>query len=163
MVKHLYLSGVLVVAAWLAGGGSLGAQTGAGSEQSASAKELPAGTVEVVEAPKAATAAPGSTQAGLPGALRAETSKAPGGTSSAPAGSSSVQAGSPSPQTGSPSAQTEKQKALAMQTQKLAAMAMELKASVDKTNKDILSWAVVQQAQQIEQYVHQLKQGEVKR
>jgi hypothetical protein len=50
-----------------------------------------------------------------------------------------------------------------MQTEKLVAMATELKVSVDKTNKNILSWAVVQQAQQIEQYAHQLKLGEVKR
>lgn len=176
MAKFWYLSGVLVVGAWLAAGGSLGAQAGAGSEQSASAKQLPAGAVEVVVA-KPAITTPGSAPARLPGGPPAGTSSTPAGTSSAqagtsssPAGASSAQAGTSSApagassaQAGTSSAQTEKQKALAMQTQKLAAMATELKASVDKTNKDILSWAVVQQAQQIEQYVHQLKLGEVKR
>jgi hypothetical protein len=48
---------------------------------------------------------------------------------------------------------------LQVQTEKLAAMASELKARVDKSNKDVLSVAVVQQAQAIEQYAHQLKQG----
>jgi hypothetical protein len=51
---------------------------------------------------------------------------------------------------------------LQVQTEKLAAMASELKARVDKTNKDVLSVAVVQQAQAIEQYAHQLKQGNPK-
>jgi hypothetical protein len=51
---------------------------------------------------------------------------------------------------------------LQLQTEKLAAMAAELKARVDKTNKDVLSLSVVQQAQAIEQYAHQLKQGDPK-
>jgi hypothetical protein len=51
---------------------------------------------------------------------------------------------------------------LQVQTERLAAMASELKARVDKTNKDVLSVAVVQQAQAIEQYAHQLKQGSPK-
>jgi hypothetical protein len=51
---------------------------------------------------------------------------------------------------------------LQLQTEKLAAMAAELKARVDKTNKDVLSLSVVQQAQAIEQYAHQLKQGDLK-
>jgi hypothetical protein len=148
MAKRLYLSGVLVVGAWLAGGGGLGAQAGGGSEQSASAKQLPPGAVEVVVATKPAITTPGSAPAGLPGGPQAASSSAPARPSSAPAGPSSAPVG--------------KQKALVMQTEKLAAMATELKVSVDKTNKDILSWAVVQQAQQIEQYAHQLKQGEVK-
>jgi len=52
-----------------------------------------------------------------------------------------------------------KQTSLELQTEKLLAMATELKLRVDKTNKDILSYAVVRQAQEIEQYVHQLKQS----
>jgi hypothetical protein len=56
-----------------------------------------------------------------------------------------------------------KQSELALETDKLVAMAAELKARVDKTNKDILSVEVVQQAQAIEQYAHQMKQGLVKK
>ncbi len=56
-----------------------------------------------------------------------------------------------------------KQSELVLETDKLVAMAAELKARVDKTNKDILSLEVVQQAQAIEQYAHQMKQGSVKR
>jgi hypothetical protein len=59
--------------------------------------------------------------------------------------------------------QAVKQTALALQAQKLVAMATELKASVDRTNKDILSCAVVRQAQDIEQYAHQMKQNDVKK
>jgi hypothetical protein len=51
---------------------------------------------------------------------------------------------------------------LQIQTEKLAAMADELKARVDKTNRNVLSVAVVQQAQAIEQYAHNLKQGSPK-
>jgi len=51
-----------------------------------------------------------------------------------------------------------KQTTLALETDKLVAMAAELKARVDKTNKDILSLEVVQQAQAIEQFAHQMKQ-----
>ena len=68
------------------------------------------------------------------------------------------------PRTGpSSSPQTEKQKALALETEKLVAMATELKQRVDKTNKDILSLRVVEQAKQIEEYAHQLKQEEPKK
>jgi hypothetical protein len=63
-------------------------------------------------------------------------------------------------QTGVPAS---KQSELALETDKLVAMAAELKARVDKTNKDILSLEVVQQAQAIEQYAHQMKQGSMKR
>ncbi|HEX4651102.1 MAG TPA: hypothetical protein VH250_06315 [Granulicella sp.] len=56
-----------------------------------------------------------------------------------------------------------KQTALALETDKLAAMAAELKLRVDKTNKDILSLEVVQEAQAIEQLAHQMKQGSGKR
>ena len=49
-----------------------------------------------------------------------------------------------------PDARTEKQKALAKQTEKLFDMATELKAQVDKTNKNILSMKVVEKAQEIE-------------
>ena len=45
---------------------------------------------------------------------------------------------------------TEKQKALARQTEQLFDMATELKAQVDKTNKNILSLKVVQDAEEIE-------------
>lgn len=63
-------------------------------------------------------------------------------------------------QTGVPAS---KQSDLALETDKLVAMAAELKARVDKTNKDILSLEVVQQAQAIEQYAHQMRQGSMKR
>jgi len=56
-----------------------------------------------------------------------------------------------------------KRTALALETDKLVAMAAELKARVDKTNKDILSLEVVQQAQAIEQFAHQMKQESGKR
>jgi hypothetical protein len=59
--------------------------------------------------------------------------------------------------------QTGTQSPLALQTEKLVAMATELKVRVDKTNKDILSWEVVRQAQEIERYAHQMKQSEVKK
>ena len=59
--------------------------------------------------------------------------------------------------------QAVKQTALALQAQKLVAMATELKASVDRTNKDILSCEVVRKAQDIEQYAHQMKQDGVKK
>jgi hypothetical protein len=45
---------------------------------------------------------------------------------------------------------TEKQKALARQTERLFDMATELKAEVDKTNKNILSLKVVAKAEEIE-------------
>ena len=88
------------------------------------------------------------------------------GTSGAPvnvaAGPQTGTAGNP--QAGpSGSAQTERQKTLAMETEKLVAMATELKARVDKTNKDILSLKVVQEAQEIEQYAHELKQADAKK
>ncbi|HWZ52573.1 MAG TPA: hypothetical protein VNW54_14020 [Granulicella sp.] len=88
------------------------------------------------------------------------------GTSGAPgnvaAGPQTGTAGNP--QTGpSGSAQTERQKTLAMETEKLVAMATELKVRVDKTNKDILSLRVVEQAKAIEEYAHQLKQEEPKK
>jgi hypothetical protein len=51
---------------------------------------------------------------------------------------------------------------LQLQTEKLAAMAAELKARVAKSNKDVLSVPVIQQAQAIEQYAHELKQGDSK-
>ena len=41
-------------------------------------------------------------------------------------------------------------------------MAAELKARVAKSNKDVLSVPVIQQAQAIEQYAHELKQGDSK-
>jgi hypothetical protein len=59
--------------------------------------------------------------------------------------------------------QAVKQTALALQAQKLVAMAAELKASVDKTNKDILSCEVVRQAQDLEQYARQMKQNDGKK
>ena len=52
---------------------------------------------------------------------------------------------------------------LALETDKLVAMAAELKARVDKTNKDILSLEVVQEAQAIEVFAHQMKQESGKR
>ena len=75
-----------------------------------------------------------------------------------------VAAAAPSPgQAGTQEIQTVKRTLLAMRTEKLVAMATELKVQVDKTNKDILSCAVVQQAQKIEKYAHQLKQEEGKK
>jgi hypothetical protein len=71
-----------------------------------------------------------------------------------------VPAASPAAQTGTPAV---KPTALALQTEKLLAMATELKLRVDKTNKDILSCAVMRQAEEIEQYAHQLKQGGAKK
>lgn len=49
-----------------------------------------------------------------------------------------------------PDLRTEKQKALAMQADRLYDMAQELKAQVDKTNKNILSLKVVEKAEEIE-------------
>jgi hypothetical protein len=78
------------------------------------------------------------------------------GTAGAPAGTQGGVAGS---QDGTQVKQT----ALALQAQKLVTMATELKASVDRTNKDILSCEVVRQAQDLEQYAHQMKQNDVKK
>ena len=80
-----------------------------------------------------------------------------GSTGSAVVATGSAAAGA---QTGVP---TSKQSELALETDKLVAMAAELKARVDKTNKDILSLEVVQQAQAIEQYAHQMKLGSTKK
>jgi hypothetical protein len=75
-----------------------------------------------------------------------------------------VTAAAPSPgQAGTQEIQTVKRTLLALRTEKLVAMATELKLQVDKTNKDILSCTVVQQAQEIEKYAHQLKQEEGKK
>jgi hypothetical protein len=88
---------------------------------------------------------------------------APGSEQSAPA---KIVSGTPggaavaAPQAGT---QAVKQTALALQAQKLVAMAAGLKASVDKTNKDILSCEVVRQAQDLEQYAHQMKQSDGKK
>jgi hypothetical protein len=49
-----------------------------------------------------------------------------------------------------PDMRTEKQKELAMQTERLFDMATELKAQVDRTNRNILSLKVVQKAEEIE-------------
>jgi len=49
-----------------------------------------------------------------------------------------------------PDTRTEKQKELARQTERLFDMATELKAEVDKTNKNILSLKVVAKAEEIE-------------
>jgi hypothetical protein len=49
-----------------------------------------------------------------------------------------------------PDTRTEKQKALALETERLFDMATELKAQVDKTNKNILSLKVVEKAEEIE-------------
>lgn len=57
---------------------------------------------------------------------------------------------------------TEKRKALEVEADRLVAMATELKTRVDKTNKNILSLTVVEQAEEIEHYAHQLKAGEKK-
>ena len=57
----------------------------------------------------------------------------------------------------------EKRKALEKEADHLVAMATELKARVDKTNKNILSLTVVAQAELIEHYAHQLKVGDTKK
>jgi type VI protein secretion system component VasF len=51
----------------------------------------------------------------------------------------------------------DKQKALADQADKLLVMATELKNQVDRTNKNILSVKVVEKAEEIERYAHQIK------
>jgi hypothetical protein len=56
----------------------------------------------------------------------------------------------------------DKKRPLEMEADRLVAMATELKARVDKTNKNILSLTVVEQAEQIEHYAHQLKSGDKK-
>jgi hypothetical protein len=56
----------------------------------------------------------------------------------------------------------DKKRPLEMEADRLVAMATELKARVDKTNKNILSLTVVEQAEQIEHYAHQLKSSEKK-
>jgi hypothetical protein len=97
-----------------------------------------------------------STTGGQEQITSAKTASGSAGSAAAPPGSV-VPAGA---QTGAPAS---KQSELALETDKLVAMAAELKARVDKTNKDILSLEVVQQAQAIEQYAHQMKQGSVRR
>lgn len=52
---------------------------------------------------------------------------------------------------------TLKQKLLDDQAQRLVTMANELKAAVDKTNKNILSLDVVRKAEQIELLAHKMK------
>jgi len=52
---------------------------------------------------------------------------------------------------------TLKQKLLDDEAQRLVTMANELKAAVDKTNKNILSLDVVRKAEQIEQLAHKMK------
>jgi hypothetical protein len=80
------------------------------------------------------------------------------------AGSAVASAASATPSAGAQTLAVEpKQTTLALETDKLAAMAAELKVRVDKTNKDILSLEVVQQAQAIEQLAHQMKQASGKK
>jgi hypothetical protein len=89
------------------------------------------------------------------------------------AAASSVQSGSAKIVPGTPGGaalaasqvgtQAVRQTPLALQAQKLVAMAAGLKASVDKTNKDILSCEVVRQAQDLEQYAHHMKQNDGKK
>lgn len=59
-------------------------------------------------------------------------------------------------------ARTEKQKELAQQTERLFDMATELKAEVDKTNKNILSLKVVEKAEEIEAMAKGMR-GQTKR
>ena len=54
-------------------------------------------------------------------------------------------------------ARTSKQKLLDEQAQRLVTMANELKAAVDKTNKNILSLDVVRKAEEIESLAHKMK------
>lgn len=61
-----------------------------------------------------------------------------------------------------PDLRTEKQKALAMQADRLYDMAQELKAQVDKTNKNILSLKVVEKAEEIEALAKGMR-GQVKK
>jgi hypothetical protein len=80
-------------------------------------------------------------------------------TVSGSAGSGAALPASPAAPAGAQTVGAEpKRTALALETDKLVAMAAELKARVDKTNKDILSLEVVQEAQAIEQFAHQMKQ-----
>ncbi len=75
----------------------------------------------------------------------ASTVAAPGGPSSGDSVMGHHDAGQPAaPASPSRDNRTEKQKALAMQTERLFDMATELKAQVDKTNKNILSLMVVE-------------------
>jgi hypothetical protein len=55
-----------------------------------------------------------------------------------------------------------KQKVLASDVDQLVAMATQLKAEVDKTNKNILSVKVVREAEQIELLAHRMKEREKK-
>jgi hypothetical protein len=52
---------------------------------------------------------------------------------------------------------TAKQKLLDDEAQRLVTMANDLKAAVDKTNKNILSLDVVRKAEEIEQLAHKMK------
>jgi len=53
---------------------------------------------------------------------------------------------------------TERQKQLVEETQKLLSLANELKADVDKSNKDTLSLEVVRKADEIEKLAHNVKE-----
>jgi nitric oxide reductase activation protein len=52
----------------------------------------------------------------------------------------------------------DRQKRLVADTQKLLALATELKADVDRTNKDTLSVDVVKKADEIEKLAHSVKE-----
>jgi hypothetical protein len=86
----------------------------------------------------------------------------PGSVQAVPAQNASEAPKSATPVASQIGSEPAKQTQLALQAQKLVAMATELKASVDKTNKDVLSCAVLREAQDIEQYAHQMKKNEVK-
>ena len=53
---------------------------------------------------------------------------------------------------------TDRQKQLVTDTQKLLALANQLKADVDKSNKDMLSIDVIKKAEEIEKLAHQVKE-----
>jgi len=61
------------------------------------------------------------------------------------------------PTTPAISSSSGKQESLSSEADTLIAMATELKVQVDKTNKNILSLKVIQEADEIEHYAHQMK------
>jgi hypothetical protein len=52
----------------------------------------------------------------------------------------------------------DRQKQLVLDTQRLLALANELKADVDKSNKDMLSLDVIRKADEIEKLAHTVKE-----
>jgi sRNA-binding protein len=73
----------------------------------------------------------------------------------APAAQTPTQAPADTPKPATP--QTPQQKQLADDTAKLLSLANELKAELDKSNKDTLSLSVIKKAEQVEKLAHKVR------